>query len=68
MEKNYKVYDIHNGYEKRTKIGEYQTITEVKEAIKKWSATKKRNEFDFAVYQWVESLKGHYLMGDEWKY
>ena len=66
MKKKYRLYDIYDGYDNRTKIGEYDTMNQVKVAARVWDIEETDGECEFALYKIQEDGKYHLIQN--WTY
>ena len=57
--KMYRLYDVYDGYSNRVKIGEYDTMDEVRRAALQWDVEETDGECAFALYQLQEDGKYH---------
>lgn len=65
--KRFRLYDIYDGPDARTKIGEYDSMAEVRRAARHWDVEETDGECAFALYEWREA-DGKYHRVHDWSY
>lgn len=56
--KMYRLYDDYEGYPNRVRIGEYDTLEEIRRAAQQWDE-KTNGKCDFDIYQLMKDGKYH---------
>ena len=62
----FRLYDIYDGPEARVKIGEYDTMAEVRRAARQWDVEETDFECAFALYELRDDGKYHRI--HDWTY
>ena len=65
--KQYRLYDVLDGFSNRFKIGEFDTLTEVRKAALHWDVEETDGECEFALYR-LNELDGKYHFVPVWTY
>lgn len=64
--KQFRLYDVYDGFTDRTKIGEYDTMDQVRRACRRWDVEETDGECAFALYQLQDD--GKYHRAHDWTY
>lgn len=64
--KKYRLYDIYDWPDARVKIGEYDTMAEVRRAANQWDMEETDGECAFALYELHDDGKYHRV--HDWSY
>lgn len=64
--KQFRLYDVYDGFADRVKIGEYDTLDQVHQACRRWDVEETDGECDFALYQLQDD--GKYHLVHDWTY